>query len=198
MGQVGIEMLHPSGYCGSDNAPGTSDGDSDFDDVYADIELYGRLLGTEDRASASVADLRERVDTVSTRVEADGRDRSAAVLYATDAAPAAYGSLDSMPDTQLEMLGLRNVFADVEKGFFEPGLEEIIKRNPDVLILLTFPTEGQTDADVMRKFMALPGIRRITAVRNEDVLVQQFAYSAPSTLSVDGLENAARRFLAPG
>ncbi|MGH3565560.1 MAG: hypothetical protein ACRDRH_05920 [Pseudonocardia sp.] len=56
---VGIKQLVTSGRCRG--ADGKVSASGTFDEVFADIELYGRILGTQDAATATVADLRRRV-----------------------------------------------------------------------------------------------------------------------------------------
>jgi iron complex transport system substrate-binding protein len=95
-----------------------------------------------------------------------------------------------MSDTQLETVGQTNVFADVNERYYDLSTEEIIARDPDVLILLH--VEGEPEA-VKRTFLANPGVDRMKAVRNDDILVLRFEFTDPPTpLSVEGLERIAK------
>ncbi|MGH3928246.1 MAG: hypothetical protein ACRDZO_14955 [Egibacteraceae bacterium] len=48
----------------------------------------------------------------------------------------------------------------------------------------------------MNEFLDLgPGIPRLTAVLNGDLVAHPFAYSGPSVLAVTGLENMAQQLL---
>lgn len=111
------------------------------DDVFSDIELYGRIFGTEDAAAAAVAELRGRVAAVEERF-ADAPQRRTAAVTDAEGGLGSYGRL-SIAHNQMQALGLRNVFADQPERFFEPNIEEIISRDPQVLILL-FDNVGET------------------------------------------------------
>lgn len=161
-----------------------------FDDIYAQTELYGRVFGRETEAATAVAALRERADSLTAAAPSG---RTAAVLYPTvgGGTTYAYGT-GSMAHPQLEAAGLENVFADVEERVFEVTLEELLGRDPDVLVLLY----GDGDpAAVEQAVASLPGAGNLTAVRNGDVLTQLFNFTEPpSPLSLDGLERIVERF----
>jgi iron complex transport system substrate-binding protein len=64
---AGIKSIVNAGFCDGTGSGPNPDGDVDCDDVYADIELYGRIFGTEAAATQMVADLRRRVTAVRDR-----------------------------------------------------------------------------------------------------------------------------------
>lgn len=183
---VGIPLIEEPALCEQGvDAPG-------FDDVYAQLEVYGKVFGRETEARAAIADLEEDLAEVEAEVgAADGR--TAAVLYPTvgGGTTYAYGT-KSMAHPQLEAAGFENAFGDVDQRVFEVTLEELLGRDPDVLILLH--SEGDP-AKVEDSIAGLPGAGQLTAVRNGDVMAQLFNFTEPPTpLSVEGLERIVERF----
>ncbi|WP_084540981.1 ABC transporter substrate-binding protein [Nocardioides alkalitolerans] len=160
-------------------------GDASMDDVYDQVRLFGTIFDAEDEADAAVADLEGQVEEITARVPA-GETRTAAVLYPTvgGGVTYAYGTR-SMAAPQLEAAGLTNVFGDVEDRVFEVTAEELIGRDPDVLVLLY----GDGDPDeVVDAVTSQPGAGGISAVRDGAVLPLLFNYTEPpSPLSIDGL-----------
>lgn len=185
---VGIPQLVEPALC----AEGIDD--PGFDDIYAQLEFYGQVYGREDEAAAAVADLEERTAQAEADAAASGEEgRTAAVLYPTvgGGVTYAYGTR-SMAHPQLEAAGFENVFADVDERVFEVTLEELLGRDPDVLVLLY--SDGSPE-DVVDAVEELPGADDLTAVRNGDVMTQLFNFTEPPTpLSVDGLERIVERF----
>lgn len=170
----------------------TGTGEPGFDDVYAQLEVYGTVFGREAEAQEAIADLRDDLAEVEAEV-GDGSGRTAAVLYPTvgGGTTYAYGT-GSMAHPQLEAAGLENVFGDVDERVFEVTLEELLGRDPDVLVLLH--SEGEPGA-VEDAVTGLPGADELTAVRNGDVMVQLFNFTEPpSPLAVEGLERIVDRF----
>ncbi len=82
LAEVGIPTINISGYHIDEGDP-QSEGDfGAFEGIYTDIELYGRLLDTQDQAAKAVADLRERVTAIEER-QSGFEDSDIAVLQST-------------------------------------------------------------------------------------------------------------------
>ncbi|WP_307861687.1 ABC transporter substrate-binding protein [Nocardioides xinjiangensis] len=183
---VGIPLVEEPALC---EAGGAEPG---FGDVRDQLEAYGRVFGREARARDAIARLDADLADIAERV-GGGSGRTAAVLYPTvgGGTTYAYGTR-SMAHPQLEAAGLRNAFGDVDERVFEVTLEELLGRDPDVLVLLH--SEGDP-APVAQALTGLPGAERLTAVRNRDVMTQLFNLTEPpSPLVVEGLERIVDRF----
>jgi iron complex transport system substrate-binding protein len=181
----GITVLHPSWRCGTRQVG--------FDDVYATLETFGKVFGTSDTADRAIADLRERVDTVTAANAARPR-LTAASLYIGENRLSAYGSL-SINQAILTALGMTNVFGDVSQRLTDVSLEEVLARDPDVVVLAYGGSETgiKTDADAQRAFLALPSADTLKAAQTGRILPINFAYLVGGPLAVDGLESLAAR-----
>ncbi|WP_432524085.1 ABC transporter substrate-binding protein [Kineococcus sp. SYSU DK006] len=185
----GIPLLEEPALCGDEEG-----GAAGFETVARQLELYGRVFDRPEAARTAADALRARVEAVTSSA-AGGAPRSAAVLYPTVGGGVvyAYGAA-STATPQLAAAGLRNVFADVGDRVFEVSREELLARDPQVLVLL----HGDGDPRAVQEAVTtLPGADRITAVREGEVLVQLFNFTEPATpLAVEGLERLAARFPA--
>ncbi|XVV13983.1 ABC transporter substrate-binding protein [Actinoplanes sp. CA-131856] len=160
-----------------------------FDDIYKQLETYGKVFDRQQQATTAVTALKERF----ANIKGTGAGRTAAVLYPTvgGGVTYAYGST-SMAHPQLEAAGFKNVFGDSKERVFEVTLEELLGRNPDVLILLY--SDGDPKA-VEKALTGLPGSEKLKAVQGGNVMTQLFNFTEPpSPLSVDGLEKIVQRF----
>lgn len=187
LSQLGIPLIEEPAMCKS----GAPEHQS-FESIYDQLETYGTIFDRKDRAETAISDLKNRVEAVKERV-GDGDGRTAAVLYPTvgSGTTYAYGT-KSMAEPQLEAAGFKNVFEDVDQRVFEVTSEDLINRNPDVLILLYSEGDPQAVADAVKN---LPGADSMTAVRDDQVMVQLMNFTEPATpLAVDGLEKIAERF----
>src|SRR5690606_24119276 len=100
----------------------------------------------------------------------------------------AYGG-QSMATPQLETPGARNGFADVDKRVYEVSMEELLGRDPDVILLLH--TEGTAD-ELKQAPLDFHGAAALSAVKNDAVHVQLFNFTEPPTpLVLGGLERLA-------
>lgn len=175
-----IALVEEPAFCGS------LDGDATFDDVYDQVRLYGEVFERTDAANAYVTELEERVAAIEARVPAD-EDRSVAVLYPTVGGGVTYAyGRGSMSAPLVEAAGLENVFGDVGDRVFEVSAEEVVARDPDVIILLR--SDGDA-AEVTEALTSLPGADALRAVQSDAVLPLLLNHAEPPTpLAVDGLE----------
>jgi iron complex transport system substrate-binding protein len=184
---AGAAALVQPTFCSGDVGP------TSFATLDAQIREYGAVFDRADEAETLVASLEVRVAAVEAQV-ADAPARTAAVLYPTPGGGPlyAYGAA-SMATPQVEAAGFANVFADVADRVVEVSVEELIDRDPDVLVVL-----GQGDLDGLEaEVAALPGADGLRALRDGAVLTQLFNFTEPpSPLVVDGLERIAEA-LAP-
>ena len=176
---LGIPSLEASGLCRQDLP------DPGFEQVYAEVEMYGRVFNREAEAEEAVAALEQRVEEVTAGVTKGGR--TGAVLYPTvgGGTTYAYGNR-SMPDPMLEAAGITNVFHDEDERVFEVTLETLLEEDPDVIVLLHSDGDPQAVEDALT---SLPGADDLTAVRTGQVHTELFNFAEPaSPLVVDGLE----------
>ncbi|WP_246021318.1 ABC transporter substrate-binding protein [Arthrobacter echini] len=182
----GIPLLEEPSFCPDPPS------DADFADIGDQMETYARAFGMEERGIELAQELDDRVQEISLSVP-EGEKRTAAVLYPTvgGGVTYAYGT-GSMAHPQLEAAGFTNVFADEDQRVFEVSREELIGRDPDVLILLH---SAGDPTEISSAITSLRGAQSITAVANDDVMVQLFNFTEPaSPLSILGLEHIIERF----
>lgn len=184
---AGIDSIFPSWRC---------DTTADYDGIYRTLETYGQIFGTEDVATRIVADLRTRVGAVERQFQGDSR-RTAANVYVSENRLRVYGG-PSLSNTVLETLGLTNVFADVDKRLIDVSTEELLARNPDVIVLTFGGSEtGIKDgADAERALRSMTPLDQLTAVRENRLIAINFTYLVGGPLAVDGLETIAQGLAA--
>jgi iron complex transport system substrate-binding protein len=182
---AGIETVTPSWRCDT--------GGVDFDDTYRQIEQLGRLFGTSTAADAAVAKLRSRQAAVEKRFSGADK-RTATVIYVSEGGLSAYAN-HSVDHTVIHTLGLSDVFGDVAKRNVDINVEELIERNPDVIIA-TYGGSGtqiKDGDDAIRALRKIPGVNRLKAVRDGSIIPIHFGYLVGGPLAVDGLEMIADR-----
>lgn len=163
-----------------------------YETIYGQMRLYGKVFDKREEAERAIEALEQRIQDVEAGLP-DERGRTAAVLwpYRGEGTVGAYGG-QSMATPQLATLGFENVFADVDKRVFEVSMEELLGRDPDVIILLH--TDG-TDEEIEHALLEIPGAEDLRAVQNDTVMVQLFNFTEPPTpLVLDGLERIADFF----
>ena len=160
--------------------------------AYANIELLGRVTGKEEEARRVVRSMRERSRSVTERLRGAKPLR---VLYELDAVDPArpfvagnggfYGEL-------MTMAGAENVFADVQGPSTQVSLEQIVARDPQVILL--GDTGSPVNPQSPQAVAARPGWSAISAVRKHRVHgVESERITRPGPRLMEGLEEMARR-----
>jgi iron complex transport system substrate-binding protein len=118
--------------------------------------------------------------------------QSAIPLYVTADGPlGAYGG-QALVSEQMRVLGLDNVFGNVQKRYFEPNSEEIVSSAPDLVFAMYVPTGSsalETESDVVTELRGRPELAGLGAMADDRALVPlNYFYTSASPLAVDGLE----------
>lgn len=186
LGAAGIPLIEEPALCPKPPANPT------FESVSEQLRTYGKIFGVNEAADAAVERAEVELKEILAKVSKDEK-RTAAVLYPTvgGGTTYAYGT-KSMADPQLRAAGFTNVFGDVKERVFEVTLEELIGRNPDVLIVLH--SDGDP-AEAKKAVTQMNGAAALNAVKNDQILVQLFNFTEPpSPLAIDGLRNIVEHF----
>lgn len=199
LNQAGVQMLTVSGYCAGFEGRSTG-GLSGFDQIYRDVESYGRLFGTQQVAAGAVQDMRDRVAAAAERID-EGADQRALSLYVPTAGTLGSYGHESLVSEQMSLLGLENVFSDVPKRYFEPSTEELVASAADKVFAMYLPTGSsamETDQDVLKVLRERPELDGLEAVDDDAAVVPlNYYYSSPGPLAVDGVELLAERLATP-
>jgi iron complex transport system substrate-binding protein len=133
-------------------------------EIRAMIERLGVLLGASARADSLVRDIDAQLDAVRASVRDRPRPR---VLYLLSSDPAMVAGPGTFVDDLITIAGGTNVFADLEQLWPQVSLEEIVRRQPDVIIR---PSDSAL-ADALTGLRGRAGWRDVRAVQQGRVHV---------------------------
>ncbi|MEX1182470.1 MAG: cobalamin-binding protein [Gemmatimonadota bacterium] len=129
-----------------------------LDEIVAMIARIGTLLGRQFAADSLIASVEAQLDSV--RAAVAGRERPA-VLYLIDRDPVMVAGAGTFVGQLVEVAGGRNIFADLPQFYPQVSLEEVLVRDPDVIIRPTVRPRPNAAAALR----GLPGWRSLRAVR---------------------------------
>lgn len=148
--------------------------------TYTAIEMIGKLMGKEDNAKKVIDDMKATFDSISS-------EKVEGTVY-FEVSPLEYGlwaaGKGTFMDEIAEMMGLENVFADLD-GWAEVSEEQIIERDPDYIVTITmYFGEGPTPEE---EIIARAGWDKGSAVKNGRILnLQNNELSRPGPRLADG------------
>lgn len=130
----------------------------DTADVFRNIDELGHLSGQDTSARALKLRLRHELAAVAASVA--GRPRPT-VFYVVWNNPPMTAGPQTFIGQILSLAGGTSVFADITDPWPTVGLEEVVRRQPDVIVLPT----GEMSRDNVSQLKALPGWRDLRAIR---------------------------------
>ncbi|MFN2234602.1 MAG: ABC transporter substrate-binding protein [Anaerolineales bacterium] len=160
-----------------------------FDELYENLLDIAKITGHTQETSLLVADLKQRVETISKTLE--GVEKTPTVFYELDATeptnPWTTGS-GTFIDYIIKMAGGLNAASALEGDYAQISAEELIDVNPDI-ILLGDALYGVTPESVAER----PGWNVIAAVQNGLIFpIDPNMMSVPGPRLVDALEETAK------
>ena len=157
----------------------------DIEGVYTAIDMIGQLVGKEDEAAQVIDGMKDTFTELSENASGDG---SKTIYF--EVSPLEYGLWSAGSGTFMneiaEMLGLTNVFADVD-GWGEISEEQVIERDPDYIVTIQmYSGEGPTPEE---EILSRTGWENIAAVQNEAIFnLQDNELSRPAPRLADGAQ----------
>ena len=160
----------------------------DFDGLFENIRMVGRLSGHDQESELLISDLSARVTDIETKLT--GVTSRPTVYYELDAtdpaSPYTIGS-STFGDYLITMAGGTNIGASIGEGWVQVSSEEILRINPDLILL------GDIYAGVTPETAAArPGWDVLNAVKSGKVVpFNDDLVSRPTARLVTGLEALA-------
>lgn len=177
------------------NPEGCSKAKVSVNDIYSEITTIGNIFRVPERATASNAALKARVEAVQAKI---GQRRVRVFLYASGTDKAATTGGNSMATALIEAAGGENIFSDVGERWMSVSWEQVAERNPDIILVREEGTTPQYQSpSVESKIATLKGVAAIsgtTAIQRQAFATLTLSQLQPGPYSIDGVEHMARQF----
>ena len=147
-----------------------------------EVMKLGYILGKKDRAEEFFDDFYDKyIDLIKARTEGLSEEKKPKVYWEIWTTYKTYGA-NSYAQQAIDIAGGRNIFADVEKSYFDVEAEEVAWRNPDIIIKTTqgyggagnfgYESDDPSDFQALREsIMNRIGLAGVSAVENERIYV---------------------------
>jgi iron complex transport system substrate-binding protein len=144
-------------------------------EIYGHIRLIGEILGVEDEAQEMIDEMKKGIEKIGER--AKGSTRTAVVIwYQTDPTQLWVVGGNTYQNDMVELAGGENVFSDVDGYRSYSSVEELLARDPDVIVVYGGHGHSSRPADAITSDSALRGVKAIKNGRvfsvDEDLLAR--------------------------
>lgn len=114
-----------------------------MEDLYKDYETLGKIFQVQDVASEKVQAMKDTIAEVQAKL-GDAYDNPIKVFVYDSGEEAPFTACQGMPGDIIKLAGGISIFDDIEAGWSTPSWEEVIDRDPDVILILDY--DGDTEA----------------------------------------------------
>jgi iron complex transport system substrate-binding protein len=163
-----------------------------FNGLLDDISLIGQITGQDEEAEAFVGDMESKAQEIMEKTEDLTKPR-VYVEYYFNGGFASYGAT-SVVNELITMAGGVNVFADYDGQYMETSTEEILKANPEIIIISKGVMSegcGLTPQVIMER----AGWDKTSAVQNNQIYeVDENLITVAGPKLADGLVELAKIF----
>lgn len=154
-----------------------------FNTILGEVTTLGKLMGTSEKAAASVTYLKSKMEAINKANPGAGRKVSFAYYFGEDTDLFSYGSRGVMGEIQ-KTLGLHTAIDPnyhPHQGPIAP--EAFVKSDPDMIIVLV-GMGGATKESSLERLAKIPGYKDMRAVKNNQIFFAEsaIAYASPTAL----------------
>ena len=152
--------------------------------IFQAVEDIGRITDCADRGFQLVAEMKERLEKIRSRIDGLPKVRA---FFITWFDPLLAPGKDTFENDVLSLAGVISITADIPQFYPRYSLEQVLVQDPDAI--LSVKQEGNPLPD----FRRIAGWKDLRAVREGKVYILTEFLQHPSPLFVEGVEELARK-----
>jgi iron complex transport system substrate-binding protein len=162
----------------------------DIDGILKDIELLGKITGTEKEARALVSGMNSSLAQVVSLAEGAPKVRVFYVFDATDFNNPWTAGPGSFVDALITMAGGENIAAQAPGAWVQFSIEQLVSSDPEVILI---DASMGTAVVLKEELMAHPAWQGVTAVKQDRIyIIDGDLVNRPGPRIVQGLEEIAK------
>ncbi len=138
-----------------------------MEDTYTDFEVLGKIFKVEDKAKAIVDKMKAQIAEVDNKLK-DVSERKKVFVF-DSGIDKAYTAGVSLETNIIEYAGGINVFGDEPKTWVEVSWEEVIDKNPDIIVINDY--DDMTSEEKIKLLKDNPALSEVNAVKNNQFVV---------------------------
>lgn len=158
-----------------------------LEDVYQDILNIGRIFRVEDRAEAVVNDMRKKLEDIQAQIGSVSEPLNVFVFDSGE--DKAFTAANTYLTSLIAKVGGKNIFDDIDKGWAEVSWEEVVSRDPDVIVIVDY---GDTTAEQKQELLLNKApLADVKAIKNKRFIVLPLSAAAEGIRAPIALQTLA-------
>ncbi len=146
--------------------PRSVESNATVDSIYEDFKNLGTIFGKEDKSQEVIKKIKSELKETTDKVK--GIDKKVNVLGYDSGTDKAVVVGKGINNEIIKLAQGNNVCGDLDKAYPEISWEEVIKRNPDVIMVLEYSVGngGDTFENKVKALKANPALKDVNAIKN--------------------------------
>lgn len=170
-------------YCCSDEAT--------MEDIYKDYEVLGNIFGMQDLAAEKVQTMKDKLESVKQTLGEEVYADPIKVFVYDSGEDAPFTACQGVPGDMIKRAGGISIFDDIDKGWATPAWEEVVQRDPDVILILDYDYDTDEKTEFLKTNKFTKDLRAVREGRIYSVCCSDMQGSAGSA---DTVEIMAKQF----
>ncbi|WP_137807133.1 ABC transporter substrate-binding protein [Pseudomonas sp. G(2018)] len=160
-----------------------------LEDTYNDLRNLGKIFDVQDRANAVISQMQAQVAGIRQNLPAD---KPRVFLYDSGEDRAMTSGRLGMPQALIDAAGGRNVLDDVEASWTRVNWENVVERNPQVIVIVDY---GEVTAEQKVQFLlSNKALQSVDAVKHRRFIVIPYVQATPGIDNVLAVATLAKGF----
>ncbi|MGA3602683.1 ABC transporter substrate-binding protein [Lysinibacillus agricola] len=161
-----------------------------LEDIFTDIRNIAKIFRVEDRGDALIAQMTKDVEAVRAKLPQNGEELRVLVFDSGDKDVLTAGQ--NFMNELVTIAGGKNIFGDVESGWTTVSKEDVVERNPEVVVVIDY---GETKAEQKINFLKNdPALKEMEAVKNERFVILPLSAASEGVRAAEAIQILAKGF----
>ncbi|KEI75170.1 iron ABC transporter substrate-binding protein [Clostridium botulinum B2 128] len=168
--------------------------DATVDSIYEDFKNLGMIFDKEDKAKELTEKMKSELKETTDKIK--NVDKKVKVLGYDSGKDKAVVVGKGINNEIIKLAQGENVFGDMKKDYPEVSMEEIIKRNPDVIMVLEYSVGngGDTFENKVKALKANPALKDVNAIKNNKFIKVELTELYPGVRVPKTVNKLAKEF----
>ena len=158
-------------------------------DTYNDLSNLGKIFNVQDRATALIVQMQQKIAEVQTSLPAT---KPRVFLYDSGEDRAMTSGKLGIPHALIEAAGGNDILSDIDASWTRINWETVVERNPEVIVIVDY---SEVSAEQKQHFLQTnPALQSVDAIRNNRFIVIPYVQATPGIDNVLAIETMAKGF----
>ncbi|MEK4254428.1 MULTISPECIES: ABC transporter substrate-binding protein [Ureibacillus] len=145
-----------------------------LEDVYKDIENIGRIFQVEAKANEVINQMKKDIEEITKQIGTV--EKPLKVFVYDSGVDKPFTAANNYLTHLIKIAGAKNIFDDIQKGWADVSWEEVVNRNPDVIVIIDYgDTTVKQKQDLL---LSKKELADVTAIKNKRFIILPLSAAA--------------------